>query len=654
MPLIGRVSPANRPGLSTWEVADTTERDALTEVAPGIPITSDDIGRVCRVGSAAPYEYYELTGVSPLAWALVGGGGSGSGDVVGPASSTANAIAIYDDTTGKLLAEAPATFDVDGNLVMALNDRLVMSTDQATATTNRLIELKFTNEDAKALIAYVDYNDNPVVWLQAHDYLDFATNNRHQHFSIETAMADGTLTTRFQVRYGTDTVDCEFNNSNLIVGGTGNFTVSNGETELNGEVTVNDGNVRLNSTGTATVEIDRGDSTAYSNLSYRTADTEVFAVGLRAGDSHLHIRNASVTKILVQDGASAPVLLGVALDFGGNNAVNVGQINGRAPFNANALQGSAVATTAPTDGQSLVWNGTASEWEPSTPAGGGDVTGPASSTDNAIVRFHETTGKIIQNSGPTISDAGVLDMKSQPIENVAFSRETQSFTTNETVATLTHTSQLVRVTGGPMILDGIDDSNTTSFQIYADPASGGVQINKESASAGATTQRIVGPGDDADTSSDTEIPVPAGASVGFFYDTDNSRWVASVEENAQDYIRRDGTYAFTNPVSLGGNPIWSRPVRTQTGTGNLLDTDESVLVDSSGGAVSLTLPTPASSMSFTLKKVTTDANTITLVRAGTETIEGASSDLALPGSDATDLPAWSLIYDQPNDAWWVI
>lgn len=36
--------------------------------------------------------------------------------------------------------------------------------------------------------------------------------------------------------------------------------------------------------------------------------------------------------------------------------------------------------------------------------GGGDVTGPASSTDNAIARFDGTTGKIIQNSAVTIAD----------------------------------------------------------------------------------------------------------------------------------------------------------------------------------------------------------------------------------------------------------
>jgi hypothetical protein len=39
-------------------------------------------------------------------------------------------------------------------------------------------------------------------------------------------------------------------------------------------------------------------------------------------------------------------------------------------------------------------------------AGSGDVSGPASSTDNAVARFDSTTGKIIQNSGVVINDGG--------------------------------------------------------------------------------------------------------------------------------------------------------------------------------------------------------------------------------------------------------
>lgn len=43
-----------------------------------------------------------------------------------------------------------------------------------------------------------------------------------------------------------------------------------------------------------------------------------------------------------------------------------------------------------------------------TPSGSGDVTGPGSSTDNAVARFDGTGGKTLQNSGVTISDTDVI------------------------------------------------------------------------------------------------------------------------------------------------------------------------------------------------------------------------------------------------------
>jgi hypothetical protein len=57
-------------------------------------------------------------------------------------------------------------------------------------------------------------------------------------------------------------------------------------------------------------------------------------------------------------------------------------------------------------GQVLTVAGGVPTW--ATPAAAGDVTGPASSTDNAIARFDLTTGKVIQNSTVTLSDAGAL------------------------------------------------------------------------------------------------------------------------------------------------------------------------------------------------------------------------------------------------------
>ena len=43
-------------------------------------------------------------------------------------------------------------------------------------------------------------------------------------------------------------------------------------------------------------------------------------------------------------------------------------------------------------------------------SGSGNVVGPASATDNAVVRFDGTTGELIQNSNATLSDAGTLNV----------------------------------------------------------------------------------------------------------------------------------------------------------------------------------------------------------------------------------------------------
>ena len=59
-----------------------------------------------------------------------------------------------------------------------------------------------------------------------------------------------------------------------------------------------------------------------------------------------------------------------------------------------------------TNGQVLTLAAGVPSW--ANPTSVGDVVGPASSTDNAITRFDGTTGKIIQNSALTLSDAGAI------------------------------------------------------------------------------------------------------------------------------------------------------------------------------------------------------------------------------------------------------
>ena len=61
-------------------------------------------------------------------------------------------------------------------------------------------------------------------------------------------------------------------------------------------------------------------------------------------------------------------------------------------------------SVAPSSGQALIAsNSTTAAW-----ADTGDLDGPASSTDEALVRFDGTTGKLSQNSTVTLSDTGVM------------------------------------------------------------------------------------------------------------------------------------------------------------------------------------------------------------------------------------------------------
>ena len=66
------------------------------------------------------------------------------------------------------------------------------------------------------------------------------------------------------------------------------------------------------------------------------------------------------------------------------------------------------ARAALSAGTGISYNSTTGVITNSSPSLGGDVVGPSSATDNAIARFDTTTGKLIQNSVVTVSDAGQI------------------------------------------------------------------------------------------------------------------------------------------------------------------------------------------------------------------------------------------------------
>ena len=57
------------------------------------------------------------------------------------------------------------------------------------------------------------------------------------------------------------------------------------------------------------------------------------------------------------------------------------------------------------------------------PAGGSSVSGPISSTLNAIARYSDTSGKVIKNSGVTITDSNILSVPNSVITNTVRSTD---------------------------------------------------------------------------------------------------------------------------------------------------------------------------------------------------------------------------------------
>ena len=137
-----------------------------------------------------------------------------------------------------------------------------------------------------------------------------------------------------------------------------------------------------------------------------------------------NISNARITNSFIESttiglnnpsaGSFTSIILGtpLAISYGGTNSTST-PTAGAVPYGT----GTAYAfTAAGTVGQVLTSNGAGvPTW---TTNAGGDVTGPASSTDNAVVRFNLATGKLIQNSGVIIDDTNnISDVLSQQFSN---------------------------------------------------------------------------------------------------------------------------------------------------------------------------------------------------------------------------------------------
>lgn len=126
-------------------------------------------------------------------------------------------------------------------------------------------------------------------------------------------------------------------------------------------------------------------------------------------------------------------------------------------------QGGTGLSSTPSFGQVLMGNGSGgytltatSSLGISASGGTGDVVGPASATDNAIVRFDSTTGKLVQDSATIVTDTGRV--------------EAVGTTGNPNASGSTQVGSLrLGVSGGNNVLDfGTDNAGTGGSWIQAE------------------------------------------------------------------------------------------------------------------------------------------------------------------------------------------
>ena len=306
-------------------VADTTN-DTLTLVAgSNITITTNPTTDAITINSTA----------------------SGSGDVVGPSSATDNAIARYDQTTGKLIQNSGITI-ADGE------NGTLSGTNTGDVT-------------LAGSLNYLSLTDQQITMNQIDLAEDVTGKLSLQNIAV--------------------------NNATVLIGASG------GQAE---EVTVGFGLILSGGVLTAPSPSPSGNvfgpNTATDNAIARYDQT-----------TGKYIKNSGIT---IADGASGTLS---GTNSGDQNLFGTIAVSGQSDVVADStndtltlVAGSNITITTDPSTDAITINSTAS--------GSGDVVGPASATDNALVRFDSTTGKLIQNGQITQSDTGDL----AAINSVAF------------------------------------------------------------------------------------------------------------------------------------------------------------------------------------------------------------------------------------------
>lgn len=326
-----------------------------------------------------------------------GGGVSGTGDVLGPNTSTDNAIARYDGTTGKRIQNSDVIID-DTDPTGTTVHTNEGGPDAPNPLVVRSGNTTLPGESGKTLTLKGGSNNDP--GAAAGDVEVFGGSN----------LAGGP---NGQVKIGTTQTD------GVTIGAASKTNTLDGLNLIDASADLNTPKLAAQGdTDTGLALLGTDVLALVTNGAYRLAIDDVGVAEHTSGWRGPVFRtsadvtlNNTVNTVIVT-GAHAVTLQAAPLGgfevfvFNAHSAaITVGR-------NGKNINGAAADLSVPAGkGALLKWDSSGNSWWTIASYNGlttgttGDVTGPGSSTDNAVARFDSTTGKLIQNSDITIDDA---------------------------------------------------------------------------------------------------------------------------------------------------------------------------------------------------------------------------------------------------------